>query len=154
MKEKTLKVQDIYVYVYLPGAIDPVLAGKMTSVGDRVTNQKKALFKYAESYFLRPNRIEIDPLRLPFKQSADHIYETDEKDGQEAFSVLYDSIPDAWGRARMLKHAGRDKMSTIEYILASGEDRSGFLAYGLDTRRAASLPPKSKSSPLTAKMFT
>ncbi len=124
--------QDIYIYVYLPGLAEPVLAGKMTSAHDPVTRMKKALFRYAESYFARADRKPIDPVGLPFKETPSYVYETADKDGQEAFSVMYDSIPDAWGRARMHKSAGRDKMTALEYILASGEDRSGFLAYGLD----------------------
>ena len=126
----SLVEQDMYIYVYLPGVAEPVLAGKMTSVNDDVTRKKKALFRYAESYFARIDRKAIDPVALPFKESPDFVYETADKDSQEAFSVMYDSVPDAWGRARMLKNAGRDKMSALEYILASGEDRSGFLAYG------------------------
>lgn len=125
---------DVYIFVHLPGVAEPVLAGKMTSVAD-TEDRRQALFRYAESYLARSDKKVLDPIGLPFVPDQAHVYETNPKDGQEAFSVMCDSIPDAWGRARMLKAAGKDKMSTLEYILASGEDRSGLLAYGLGRHR-------------------
>lgn len=129
-----LEKTEVYIFVHLPGVAEPVLAGKMISAMDE-ERRKQALFRYADSYLARPDKKVLDPIDLPFRQDPTHVYETDPKDGQEAFSVMGDSIPDAWGRARMLKTAGKDKMTALEYILASGEDRSGFLAYGLDKRR-------------------
>ena len=117
----------IYVWTYPPGSKDPVLAGAMVPVVDDVTGVTSALFRYDPKYVARPSAVALDPENLPLPElGRSPTYET--KKGFEMFGVIRDAAPDAWGQVRMDRKAGRT-LNAIEYVLASGEDRFGFLAF-------------------------
>lgn len=123
----------IYIYIHLPNFTQPVLAGAMTSVEEETFTgvTKQSFFRYAESYLKRNDRKAIDPIHLPIPENNKTIMETKLDDQQSSFPVVLDAAPDSWGRKRMHDTAGRD-LTQFEFIMASGEDRSGFLAFGLN----------------------
>lgn len=83
--------EPLWVWVYLPGRVDPVLCGRYerTVTGAGVAGN----FIYGKSYLARADRLPIDPIVLPLEATR---YETTALDGW--FSVLLDAGPDAWGR--------------------------------------------------------
>ena len=50
-----------FVWIWLPGATAPVVAGKLTADGD------KLVFNYGRSYLARKNAISIYDTELPLK---------------------------------------------------------------------------------------
>ncbi|MCY3805704.1 MAG: HipA domain-containing protein [bacterium] len=106
-----------YVWIWLPGADDPVVAGRLTDRGPEVT------FTYGQSYLARPNAIALSLPELPLGRG-----ELSPHSGDIAGCVA-DAGPDAWGRRviehrRMIEPGG---LSTLGYLLESGSDRIGAL---------------------------
>jgi len=121
-----LNYQQAFVWIWLPDAIAPVVAGKLTQDG------QKLLFNYGRSYLERPNAIAIYDRELPLQAGL-----LRPLDGMNMPSCIRDAAPDAWGRRVIinrllgLKGAGADNASLNEltYLLASGSDRIGALDF-------------------------
>ena len=106
-----------YVWIWLPGADDPVVAGRLTDRGAEVT------FTYGQSYLGRPNAIALSLPELPLRRG-----ELSPLSGDIAGCVA-DAGPDAWGR-RVIEHRRLIEpggLSTLGYLLESGSDRIGAL---------------------------
>jgi serine/threonine-protein kinase HipA len=84
-------------------------------------------FVYGKSYLDNPRAVPIDPIELKLSGST---YETVRLDG--VFGALRDAGPDFWGRRIIEKHAGKAKLSELEYLLESPDDRAGALGFGLN----------------------
>ncbi|MET0355466.1 MAG: HipA domain-containing protein [Cellvibrio sp.] len=120
--------REAYVWVWLPGATEPVVAGKLEAEGD------KLLFNYGKSYLNRPNSIAIYEPELPLKAGALTLL-----DGLSIPSCIRDASPDAWGRRVIinkklgLKGTGTDTatLDELTYLLESGSDRIGALDFQL-----------------------
>jgi len=82
----------IYVWIWLPGEADPVVAGKLTKTEGRL------LFNYGQSYLERYNAIAIYDQELPLKSGIQ------EKIGltEGIPGCIRDSSPDSWGRRVIL----------------------------------------------------
>ena len=109
--------------MWLPGASDPVVAGRLTDRGTVVT------FTYGRSYLERADAIALYLPELPLRRG-----EIAPLSGQIA-GCMADAGPDAWGR-RVIEHcrAGQDlDLATLAYLLESGSDRIG----GLDFQASA-----------------
>ena len=123
-------MRSVVVYIYLPGSSTPVAAGRMTSVADEIRRQ--ALFVYFPDYLARPDAVSIDPINLALdRKKPEKIFETDPETLMTVFGAVRDACPDAWGQARMAK-GSTHKLDVFDYVLASGEDRFGNLAFGPD----------------------
>ena len=116
----------LYIYTYLDTE-EPVLCGAMKTVIDE-DGQKQAIFRYHPDYLSRETAYALDPIHLPLPESSDKLYHTPLENNVSSFGIFLDSVPDNWGRARMLRAAGR-ALSATEFIKASGEDRLGALAF-------------------------
>ena len=106
-----------YVWVWLPGADEPVVAGRLTDRGVEVT------FTYGQSYLARPNAIPLSLPELPLQRG-----ELSPISGDIA-GCIADAGPDAWGR-RVIEHRRLIEpggLSTLGYLLESGSDRIGAL---------------------------
>ena len=106
-----------YVWIWLPGAHEPVVAGRLTDRGAEVT------FTYGKSYLARPNAIPLSLPELPLRRG-----ELFPLSGDIA-GCIADAGPDAWGR-RVIEHRRLiepDGLSTLGYLLESGSDRIGAL---------------------------
>lgn len=55
---------EAYVWIWLPGAIEPVVAGLITRDGERY------VFNYGRSYLDRPNAIAIFEPELPLRRGV------------------------------------------------------------------------------------
>lgn len=122
---------EAYVWVWLPGATEPVVAGRLQRERDRL------VFNYGRSYLRRPDAIPIYLPELPLRRGA-----IPPEPGLRMAGCLRDAAPDAWGR-RVILHrafAGRvrdaeiDAVDELTYLLESGSDRAG----AFDFQRSAS----------------
>lgn len=137
-----------FVWVWLPGASDPVVAGRIDSVGD----SDSYTFTYGRSYLTRDEAIPLYLPELPLGTGR-----IQPPDGLAIASCLRDAGPDAWGQrvilARRLGHldasADTGALSTLTYLLESGSDRIG----GLDFKSSASdYIPRSADHPTLEQM--
>ena len=135
-----------FVWVWLPGASDPVVAGRIDRVGDAYT------FTYGRSYLARDEAIPLYLPELPLGPGR-----IQPPDGLTIAGCLRDAGPDAWGQrvilARRLGHldsrADTGALSTLTYLLESGSDRIG----GLDFQRSATeYVPRAADHPTLAQM--
>jgi len=117
---------ECFVYITLTGDVSAVTAGKFvleeTRQGDPLGR-----FVYGKSYLDNPRAVPIDPIELKLSGTT---YETVRLDG--VFGALRDAGPDFWGRRIIEKHAGKAKLSELEYLLESPDDRAGALGFGLN----------------------
>ena len=119
---------EAFVWIWLPGAIEPVVAGKLTADGD------KLVFNYGKSYLERKNAIPIYDTELPLKAGALPLLP-----GLGMPGCIRDASPDAWGRRVLinkklgLKGADADsaQLDELTYLLESGSDRIGALDFQL-----------------------
>jgi serine/threonine-protein kinase HipA len=115
--------EEAYVWVWLPGASDPVVAGRLEPVGPIVN------FTYARSYLARDDRISLYAPELPLIER-----EISPRAGEIA-GCIADTGPDAWGQRVILNHrVGKGAADTADlgyltYLLDSGSDRIGALDY-------------------------
>ena len=115
-----------YVWVWMPGATDPVVAGRLDATGDAVT------FVYGRSYLARADRV---PLFLPELPLRDEVLTP--LDGMQVAGCISDAGPDAWGQRLILRkrfgahQSERDvgQVGLLDYLLESGSDRVGALDF-------------------------
>ena len=119
---------EAFVWIWLPGAIEPVVAGKLTADAD------KLIFNYGKSYLNRKNAISIYDAELPLKSGILPLLS-----GLIMPGCIRDGAPDAWGRRVLinkklgLKGVDADSVNLDEltYLLESGSDRIGALDFQL-----------------------
>lgn len=122
---------EAYVWVWLPGRSEPVVAGRLYQEGARLA------FNYGRSYLDRDDAIPLYLPELPLRRGA-----IAPLPGLSMSGCLRDGAPDAWGRRvvlnRLLGRPGRDtdpgQLGELTYLLNSGSDRPG----ALDFQRSAS----------------
>jgi serine/threonine-protein kinase HipA len=116
------------VYIYLDGG--PVPAGRLDIVEDG--RNSFAEFRYGARYVQRPDAVALDPIELPLPTgaNADQVYRT--REGFEVFNGIQDAAPDGWGRFLVSKAAGAIPLTEFDYLVASGDNRVGALAFGPD----------------------
>jgi serine/threonine-protein kinase HipA len=111
-----------YVWTWLGGRTEPVVAGALDPVGGQLT------FTYARSYRERPDPVPLWPGELPLAAGVHR-----PRPGHDLHGCLDDGAPDAWGR-RVILHrltgSGRRTadpaiLPTLTYLLESGTDRVG-----------------------------
>ena len=117
---------ECYVYITLPGQIEPVTAGKFVLTKNR-QGISLGKFIYGKSYLARPDAVPFDPAQLKL---AEKIYETTALNG--VFGAIRDAGPDYWGRRIIERHAGKAQLSEMDYLLNSPDDRAGALGFGLN----------------------
>jgi serine/threonine-protein kinase HipA len=118
--------KEAYVWLWLPGATTPVVAGKIETDG------KQVVFNYGKTYLERENKISIYAKELPLRLGRLPLL-----DGLSMPNCIRDASPDAWGRRVLMnrtfgrKSAGVDtaQMDEITYLLESGSDRIGALDF-------------------------
>jgi len=112
-----------YVWKWLPGATEPVVAGQL-----RIDGQGKQSFAYGRSYLERENAEPIYAPELPLERDT-----REPPVGLGRFSSLRDSSPDAWGRrvihAMVTGRSETTALDELSYLLESGSDRFGALDF-------------------------
>ena len=128
MSSKLPKYHEAYVWVWLPGATEPVVAGRVNADNDLVH------FNYGKSYLERQAAIALYLPELPLQPG-----ELPLLDGLTMPSSLRDAAPDAWGRRVILNRKfgikGNEidtlELSELTFLLESGSDRIGALDFQL-----------------------
>ncbi len=114
--------QSAFVWIWLPGEIEPVVAGRLEMHDGRM------LFTYGRSYRELANAIAFSPVELPLQEG------TFEPMGMNTIHpCLRDAAPDAWGRrvvAYKYPGLGADE---LDYMLLSSSDRIGALDFQLSS---------------------
>ncbi|MEK4031901.1 HipA domain-containing protein [Methylocystis sp. IM3] len=124
--------KEAFVWVWLPGEIEPVVAGRLAAAGDQL------LFNYGRSFLARKNAIPLYEPELPLRAGVLPLLT-----GLRMPSCIRDAAPDAWGRRVILnrrlgaKGPGIDVASLDEltYLLESGSDRIGALDFQASATR-------------------
>lgn len=116
------RYQEAYVWVWLPGEVEPVVAGLLARDG------KNLVFNYGKSYLARENRLPLYMPELPLQSGALPLMK-----GMSMPSCLRDASPDAWGRrVLMYKHTidkYADDLDELTCMLESDSNRTGALDF-------------------------
>lgn len=108
-----------FVWVWLPGAVDPVVAGRLDDRGAVTT------FTYGRSYLERSDAMALYLPDLPLVTGPQP-----PRSGVMA-GCIADAGPDAWGR-RVIEYRRRQssaELGRLGYLLHSGSDRIGALDF-------------------------
>ena len=119
---------EAYVWVWLPGATEPVVAGRLARDGESL------IFNYGRSYLELEGAIPLYVPELPLRPGA-----IAPEPGLSMAGCLRDGAPDAWGRRVILNRTfgikGKDAdigaLDELTYLLESGSDRIGALDFQL-----------------------
>ncbi|GEL94702.1 type II toxin-antitoxin system HipA family toxin [Cellulomonas composti] len=131
-----------YVWVWLPGELEPVPAGVIQRRGGRY------VFQYGRRYLARTDAISLYSPALPLREGW-----IEPPTGWDIAPNLRDASPDAWGRRvildRLAGERGRDadvdQLDELTYLLASGSNRIG----GIDFQHSSSTyVPRDETSDL------
>ena len=117
---------EAYVWVWLPGSIEPVVAGLLSKKGQQL------VFNYGRSYLERQDAIPLYEPELPLRSGEIPVFA-----GLNMPRCIRDASPDAWGRRvlinRKLGSQGADptqmELDELTYLLESGSDRIGALDF-------------------------
>jgi serine/threonine-protein kinase HipA len=122
---------ECFVYITLPGATEPVTAGRFELTANR-SGTPLGRFVYGKSYLERADAVPLDPVELKLSPRA---YETTDMKG--IFGALRDAGPDYWGRLVIERHVGKAPLGELDYLLYSPDDRAGALGFGLGPKPPA-----------------
>lgn len=117
---------EAFVWIWLPGAVEPVVAGRIAREGERY------VFNYGQSYLAKDGAIAIFDPELPLVEG-----EIRPGEGLSMAGCLRDGAPDAWGRRVIINRVFGVKGQAIDvgsldeltYLLQSGSDRIGALDF-------------------------
>jgi serine/threonine-protein kinase HipA len=116
------RYQEAYVWVWLPGETEPVVAGRLARDG------KNLVFNYGKSYLERDNKLPIYTPELPLQSGVLPL-----PAGLTMPSCLRDASPDAWGRRVLMHKHALDKnageLDELSCMLESGSNRIGALDF-------------------------
>lgn len=120
------KPREAYVWVWLPGATEPVVAGRLAA------DNGQLLFNYGQSYLARENATPLYEPELPLRAGALPLLP-----GLAMPNCLRDAAPDAWGRRVVINRllglkgvtADSAQLDELTYLLESGSDRIGALDF-------------------------
>lgn len=114
--------QEAYVWVWLHGEVEPVVAGRLARDG------KNLVFNYGKSYLERDNKLPIYTPELPLRSGVLPLIT-----GLQMPSCLRDASPDAWGRRVLMHKHALDKnageLDELTCMLESGSNRIGALDF-------------------------
>ena len=133
---------EAYVWVWLPDATQPVVAGLLSRQGQQL------VFNYGRSYLARSDAIALYAPELPLQSGSIPLIA-----GLSMPSCLRDASPDAWGRRvlinRKLGVKGADasefELDELTYLLESGSDRIGALDFQISASQCVPRQTKQPS---------
>lgn len=118
MISEMIAAKKAYVWIWLPGQTEPVVAGKIEK------QHHLHVFTYGQSYRNRKEAISLSPFELPLQSGTfepiglNHIH-----------SCLRDAAPDAWGRRVVYHQYPHLEADELDYMLLSGSNRIGALDF-------------------------
>ena len=110
--------ESLFVWVYLPGQVTPVVAGKLT-----IENATVGRFVYGKSYLANPDAIPIDPVALPLVGRIEPFTTLNGYPG-----AILDACPDRWGIKAITRLFG-EQSGPLGYLLLNDPGRAGCLAF-------------------------
>jgi serine/threonine-protein kinase HipA len=119
----TSEPRQAFVWIWLPGAVDPVVAGRLDAEGQVLT------FTYGRSFLEREDRIALYLPELPLGRGP-----IPPRVGEMA-GCIADAGPDAWGQRVILNRltgsagGGPTDLTPLTYLLESGSDRTGAIDF-------------------------
>lgn len=114
----TSNADELFVWIWLPGESDPIVAGKLFREGSVYG------FIYGNSYLANPKAISIFEPELPL--SGEPQYPA----GMSLHGCIADASPDSWGRRVIDRQLGADVTADeLDYLRQSGSDRIGALDF-------------------------
>lgn len=118
-----LAAAEAYVWVWLPGSPDPVVAGRLAPTPAGLQ------FNYGLSYLERPGAVPLYLPELPLQAGLLPL-----PTGLSMPGCLRDAAPDAWGRRVILHQRGQRGadpavLGELVYLLGSGSNRIGALDF-------------------------
>lgn len=121
-----LEPREAYVWIWLPGRTEPVVAGRLVRDGEIY------VFNYGRSYLERADAMAIYLPELPLRRGV-----IEPQSPLDMAGALRDGAPDAWGRRVIINHLtglkGADAQAVefdeLTYMLHSGSDRIGALDF-------------------------
>lgn len=148
----------LFVWLWLPGASQPVVSGALAATGQRLGDEAVLAFTYARSYRDRADAIALFPPDLPLVEgtldptrpgrvnrrgAGDRVLDepvdvwpgwprVSDRSSTALAGCLRDAAPDAWGRRVInLRLAGDPDTDLTElvYLLSSTSDRIGALDF-------------------------
>ena len=142
------KYSEAYVWVWLPTATEPVVAGLLSKQGQQL------IFNYGRSYLARPDAMPLYAPELPLQSGRIPLVP-----GLNMPSCIRDASPDAWGRRVLINRklgekgtkAGEIELDELTYLLESGSDRIGALDF---QRSATRYLPRQTVQPSLADLLT
>jgi serine/threonine-protein kinase HipA len=135
---------DAYVWAWLPGETDPVVAGALARTGRFVTGEPVLVYTYGRSYLNRADAISLFTPELPLSGGAKDPSDPQPNPDWRGYSpdggrrplslasCLRDAAPDAWGRRVLNARLASDPdtpLAELTYLLESGSDRIGALDF-------------------------
>ncbi len=124
MTSKRAQRNEAFVWIWLPGETEPVVAGRINRNGDTYA------FNYGASYLSRKDAIPIYEPELPLRRGL-----IEPAAGLSMASCIRDGSPDAWGRRVIInrlvdaKAPEAREITELTYLLESGSDRIGALDF-------------------------
>lgn len=115
------RARRVFVWTWLPGATEPIVAGAV----DRVAAGRLD-FTYARSYLEKANAISLYTPELPLRRGAQ-----EPLDGLSVAACLRDAMPDSWGE-RVIGNrleSGTSELTVETYMLESGSNRLGAIDF-------------------------
>jgi serine/threonine-protein kinase HipA len=117
---------EAFVWIWLPGAAQPVVAGQLVPVGNLIE------FNYGRSYLERADAIPIYLPELPLRRGV-----IAPPNGLRMAGCIDDAGPDAWGQRVIMQHilgtgatdGDPADLHPLVYLLRSGSDRIGALDF-------------------------
>jgi serine/threonine-protein kinase HipA len=119
------RARRVFVWTWLPGRSDPVVAGAL----DRI-EPGRLQFTYARSYLDQSGAISLYTPELPLRRGAQ-----EPLDGLSVAACLKDATPDSWGERVIGNREGTSdrELSLETYMLESGSNRLGALDFRTDS---------------------
>lgn len=123
----------VFVWVWLPDATEPVVAGVLTRTDRLFRREPVLVFTYAQSYRARPEAVSLFTAELPLQEGTlDPTVPMRGRSPLPLHGCLRDAAPDAWGRRVInLRLAGtpETELDELTYLAESGSDRIGALDF-------------------------
>ena len=130
ISESRADYSEAYVWIWLPDATEPVVAGLLSKRGNQL------VFNYGRRYLARRDAIALYAPELPLRAGRLPLLP-----GLSMPSCIRDASPDAWGRRVLINRtlgahqAGYPELDELTYLLASGSDRIGALDFQASASR-------------------
>lgn len=121
MTSDPYRARRVFVWTWLPGESEPVVAGAV----DRV-EAGRLDFTYARSYLDNENAMSLYAPELPLRRGGQ-----EPLDGLRIAACLKDATPDSWGERVIGNRMGSDdqELSIETYMLQSGSNRFGAIDF-------------------------